>query len=464
MNNGAKILHNYNIEKGLLSALIFNPSQIDSLDIELSSKLFYFPFHVSVYETIVELIQINKPVVEEFIISNLQKQNHYNEDSFLEILSASPLTDVNAHIKELLDLSIKRELQNLSFGIQKKLSDSNTTEEIMDSIDTALLSLSKEQHEQGFVGMIDVLKEANVHIKEMESKKDGLIGIDTGFTKLNGLTSGFSAGDLIILAARPSMGKTSLALNIMLETAKVSNGVALLSLEMPREQIAFKMISMISGIPLQDIRSGRIKELQKESFVNANNLISRLNIVIDDTSVMTIGKIKSKLKKIVAKNSGIKLIVLDYLQLVDANDNRDRHLQVSEISRGLKIIARELGVAIMALSQLNRSLESRADKRPMLSDLRESGAIEQDADTILFIYRDDVYKKQEDKQKESEFRKKGIEYSAENKEEAISPAELIIGKQRNGPLGVVELEFVKKNASFREKEISKSTVFEVDYK
>lgn len=464
MNNGVKILHNYNIEKGLLSALIFNPSQIDSLDIELSSKLFYFPFHISVYETIVELIQVNKPVVEEFIISNLQKQNRYNEDSFMEILSASPLTDVNAHIKELLDLSIKRELQNLSFGIQKKLSDNNTTEEIMDSIDTTLLSLSKEQHEQGFVGMIDVLKEANVHIKEMKSKKDGLIGIDTGFTKLNGLTSGFSAGDLIILAARPSMGKTSLALNIMLETAKVSNGVALLSLEMPREQIAFKMISMISGIPLQDIRSGRIKESQKESFINANNLISRLNIVIDDTSVMTIGKIKSKLKKIVAKNSGIKLIVLDYLQLVDANDNRDRHLQVSEISRGLKLIARELGVAIMALSQLNRSLESRADKRPMLSDLRESGAIEQDADTILFIYRDDVYKKQEDKQKESEFRKKGIEYSVENKEEAISPAELIIGKQRNGPLGVVELEFVKKNASFREKEISKSTVFEVDYK
>lgn len=464
MNNGVKILHNYNIEKGLLSALIFNPSQIDSLDIELSSKLFYFPFHISVYETIVELIQVNKPVVEEFVISNLQKQNRYNEDSFMEILSASPLTDVNAHIKELLDLSIKRELQNLSFGIQKKLSDSNTTEEIMDSIDTTLLSLSKEQHEQGFVGMIDVLKEANVHIKEMESKKDGLIGIDTGFTKLNGLTSGFSAGDLIILAARPSMGKTSLALNIMLETAKVSNGVALLSLEMPREQIAFKMISMISGIPLQDIRSGRIKESQKESFINANNLISRLNIVIDDTSVMTIGKIKSKLKKIVAKNSGIKLIVLDYLQLVDANDNRDRHLQVSEISRGLKLIARELGVAIMALSQLNRSLESRADKRPMLSDLRESGAIEQDADTILFIYRDDVYKKQEDKQKESEFRKKGIEYSVENKEEAISPAELIIGKQRNGPLGVVELEFVKKNASFKEREVSKSTVFEVDYK
>lgn len=464
MNSANPYLYNKNIEEGVLSSFIFDSKQIDTLDVEISSKLFYFPFHVLVFETIMLLIDINKPVNEEFIITHLQKQKKYDEDSFLEILSASPISNLNSFIEELTDLAIKRELRALSLSINTQISNSEPTDRMLDSIETALLSLSKEQQGQGFLQINDILAEANKHIEQMEAKKDGLTGIDTGFTKLNALTNGFNPGDLIILAARPSMGKTSLALNIILETAKAKNSVALLSLEMPREQIALRMLSISSGVPLQDIRSGKLSEAQKKSIKKANDLISALDIVVDDTSVLTIRHIRSKLKRIVAKNNDIKLVVLDYLQLVDSSDNKDRHLQVSDISRGLKLVARELGVSIMALSQLNRSLESRADKRPMLSDLRESGAIEQDADTILFIYRDDVYKKQEEKQKESELRKKGIDFQSNFKEDSISKAELIIGKQRNGPLGVVELEFVKQNASFREKEIIKSTVFEMQFR
>ncbi len=464
MNSPAVSLYNVNIERGVLSSFIFNPEQIDELDIEVSSKLFYFPFHILVFEAIMELIDISKPVNEEFIITLLQKQKKYNEESFLEILSASPISNLNSFLEELSDLATKRELRALSVSVGTQITNNESTEKILDSIETALLSLSKNQNSQGFLLINDILIEANKHIELMAIKKDGLTGIDTGLTRLNALTNGFDAGELIVLAARPSMGKTSLALNIMLETAKANNGVALLSLEMPREQIALRMMSIVSGVPLQDIRSGKLSEAQKQSIISANTLISTLNIVVDDTSVLTMRHIKSKLKRIVAKNNDIKLIVLDYLQLVNSNDNKDRHLQVSDISRGLKLVARELGVSIMALSQLNRSLESRADKRPMLSDLRESGAIEQDADTILFIYRDDVYKKQEEKQKESELRKKGIDFKSNFKEDSISRAELIIGKQRNGPLGVVELEFIKKNASFREVEIVKPTVFELEFR
>lgn len=464
MNNTNFYLYNKNIEQGVLSALIFNAEQINFLDIDISLRLFYFPFHVSVFETIIFLIDSNKPVNEEFIITHLQKQNKYEEDSFLEILSASPISNLNPFVEELQDLTIKRELRALSFGINAQISNNESTDMILDSIETTLLSFSKEQQNQGFSPINNILAEANKHIEQMEAKKDGLTGIDTGFTKLNALTNGFNPGDLIILAARPSMGKTSLALNIMVETAKAKNGVALLSLEMPREQIALRMMSICSGVPLQDIRSGRLNTTQKKSIKYANDLLANLEIVIDDTSVLTMRNIKSKLKRIVAKNNNIKLIVLDYLQLVDSSDNKDRHLQVSDISRGLKLIARELGISIMALSQLNRSLESRADKRPMLSDLRESGAIEQDADTILFIYREDVYKKQEEKQKESELRKKGIDFQSNFKEDSTSKAELIIGKQRNGPLGVVELEFIKKNASFRQKEVSNSTTFEIEFR
>lgn len=464
MNNTNFYLYNKNIEQGVLSALIFNAEQINFLDIDISLRLFYFPFHASVFETIIFLIDSNKPVNEEFIITHLQKQNKYEEDSFLEILSASPISNLNPFVEELQDLTIKRELRALSFGINAQISNSESTDMILDSIETTLLSFSKEQQNQGFSPINNILVEANKHIEQMETKKDGLTGIDTGFTKLNALTNGFNPGDLIILAARPSMGKTSLALNIMIETAKAKNGVALLSLEMPREQIALRMMSICSGVPLQDIRSGRLNTTQKKSIKYANDLLANLEIVIDDTSVLTMRNIKSKLKRMVAKNNNIKLIVLDYLQLVDSSDNKDRHLQVSDISRGLKLIARELGISIMALSQLNRSLESRADKRPMLSDLRESGAIEQDADTILFIYREDVYKKQEEKQKESELRKKGIDFQSNFKEDSTSKAELIIGKQRNGPLGVVELEFIKKNASFRQKEVSNSTTFEIEFR
>ncbi len=462
-NNSAPLLYNLNIERAILSAIIFAPFELDTFDSLPAFSIFYLPGHQDIYNAILHLYDMQKPIEEEFIKSYLNKKEKFNEIQFLEVLSASPISVLPSYIKELEQLAAKRKLILLTSEIRSNIDKSIESELIIELAEKRLFEMTEEKNVEGFVGIDTALDLANDHIELMQSKENGLIGIDTGFTKLNALTSGFNAGDLIILAARPSMGKTSLAINMMLETSKFGNGVALLSLEMPKDQVALRMLSMQSGVPLQDIRTGKLDSSKKQKIYNAKQDISQKDILIDDTPTLTMRQIRSKVRRIMTKNKNIKLIILDYLQLISSNDSKDRHLQVAEISRGLKLLARELDVAIIALSQLNRSLESRVDKRPMLSDLRESGSIEQDADVILFIYREDVYKKQEEKQKEQEFRKKGIDYTSVFKDKAISPTELIIGKQRNGPLGTVFLEFIKQSASFQEKNRYESSVMEITY-
>lgn len=460
MNKNTETFYNANIERGILSALVYDAQLIDMIEEEITSELFYIPFHKKVYETICNLQENDKPVSEEFIIVDLKKINSFDEEVFLEILSATPISNINEYIKELQELYARRELHHLSLNIKLEVAKQNSSDDIISNIESSLLSITHERKQQNFFCLNEIFNDVNKHIELMQSKKDSLIGIDTGFTALNAYTSGFNSGDLIILAARPSMGKTSLAINMMLQTSSFGNGVALLSLEMPKDQIALRMLSVVSGIPLATIRGGKMTIEQQKEIANIQKKLTNLSIHIDDSPNLTLQKIKSKIKKLIFKNPDTKLVIIDYLQLIDSNSTKDRHLQISEISRGLKLLARELGISVMALSQLNRSLEGRADKRPMLSDLRESGAIEQDADLIMFIYREDVYKKQEEKQKESELRKKGIDFQSNFKEDLISRAELIIGKQRNGPIGTIELEFVKPNTSFREKNQPQTKVFE----
>jgi len=443
-------LYNAGLERSLLSAIIYGISELDKFEILPDSTIFYYPDNRNVYEAIVSLYEAEKPIEEEYIKSALLRKGKFDEVVFMEILAASPITKLKVCVDELKELEKKRKIMTLGMELQGKVESNADSGEMLDFLERKLFNITKEHDSKGFVEIGSAFDLAEKHIETMMQSDGALIGIDTGFKKLNDLTSGFCAGDLVILAARPSMGKTSMALKIMLGTSSKENGVALLSLEMPQDQIALRMLSMETGINLQDLRNGN---LSKENFRELQKVraeISKRNIYIDDTPSLRLRDIRSKIRRIVTKNKSIKLVIIDYLQLIETDDGKERHLQIAELSRGLKLLARELNIVIMSLSQLNRSLESRANKRPILSDLRESGSIEQDADIILFIYSEDVYRKQEEEEKAKRYRDKGMEYKSKFKEKDIVETELIIGKQRNGPLSTVFLEFVKSLTLFRE--------------
>ncbi|MCF6173487.1 MAG: AAA family ATPase, partial [Campylobacteraceae bacterium] len=287
------------------------------------------------------------------------------------------------------------------------------------------------------------------HILELKNRGNQVVvGLDTGFAKLNELTTGFGKGDLVIVAARPAMGKTALCLNLAQNALDDNKGVAIFSLEMPAEQLMLRMFSSKTSIPLQKIRRGDLSDDEWGRLSGAADEMSGKSFFVDDNGNVDIHKIRSKLRKLKTNHPEISLCIIDYLQLMNGSGNKDRHLEVSDMSRGLKLLARELEMPIVALSQLNRGLESRGDKRPMLSDLRESGAIEQDADIILFVYRDDVYRVREEKEKEQKARLDGKEYKSNFFEKPEENAEIIIGKNRNGPIGVANMIFQKNCTRF----------------
>jgi replicative DNA helicase len=288
-------------------------------------------------------------------------------------------------------------------------------------------------------------------MKKMGNKH--LIGETTGFEALDRRTTGFNAGDLIIIAARPAMGKTALVLNMALKNVEQGKGVIFFSLEMPAEQLMLRMLSAKTSIPLQNLRKGDMDDQQWSNLSGAFDDLNTKKLFVDDGGSVNINQLRARVRKLAQNESNnIKLVIIDYLQLMQGTGNKDRHQEVSDISRGLKMLAREMKIPIIALSQLNRGLENRPDKRPMLSDLRESGAIEQDADIIMFVYRDDVYKERDEARKEKEAKDKGEDYKSKFINKPVEEAEVIIGKQRNGPIGTVKLDFQKALTRFVDKE------------
>jgi len=280
-----------------------------------------------------------------------------------------------------------------------------------------------------------------------------LIGETTGFDALDRRTTGFNVGDLIIIAARPAMGKTALVLNMALKNVERGKGVIFFSLEMPAEQLMLRMLAAKTSIPLQNLRKGDMDDSQWSNLSAAFDDLNKKKLFVDDGGSININQLRARVRKLAQNEANnIKLVIIDYLQLMQGTGNKDRHQEVSDISRGLKMLAREMKIPIIALSQLNRGLENRPDKRPMLSDLRESGAIEQDADIIMFVYRDDVYKEREEAKKEKEAKDKGEDYKSKFINKPVEEAEVIIGKQRNGPIGTVKLDFQKALTRFVDKE------------
>jgi replicative DNA helicase len=448
--NKNESLYNLVYERSVLSSILFDPKIFDELNNFLLAEDFYLPAHQNIYKVYLTLYIQDLPIDEEFVKSELISKNIFDEAVMLEILSANPIHNLTAYIARIKDHSNKRKL--LSLGLQIKiniLEEGNTSDDVAELIEKKMLELSSSSSTLDFKEAGTVISDTKKYIADMRSKGNTiLVGVDTGFHELNKMTTGFGQGDFVIIAARPAMGKTSVALNMILNLLEKGEGCAFFSLEMPAEQLILRLVSAKTSIPLQRLRVGDLTQEENIRANDAMDMIAGSKLFVDDGGSINIHQLRSKLRRLKTKHPEIGVAVIDYLQIMSGTGNRERHLEVSEISRGLKMLARELSIPIIALSQLNRSLESRADKRPMLSDIRESGSIEQDADIILFVYRNDVYLYKEEKEREKAAIAAGKDFIPRYVEKEEEEAEIIIGKQRNGPTGHVKLLFQKKFTRF----------------
>ncbi|MCH9813180.1 MAG: replicative DNA helicase [Epsilonproteobacteria bacterium] len=444
-------LHNLNIERAVLSSILFDPVLFEDVTSKLKSTDFYLPDHQKVFEAMTELEREDQPIDEEFLRKKLQKMEKFNEDIFLEIISSNPLSNTTAYIAEIKEKSIKRELVKLTSEIKSVAVDQDMpSEDVLDIVQKKLYEISMDATTKEFRDSPEMITSTIAHIHEMKKRgNNGVIGVDTGFRELNEHTSGFTEGQLIIIAARPAMGKTALTLNLAQKALDDGRGVAVFSLEMPAEELMLRLLSAKTSIPLQNLKVGDMSDEEWSNLTRASDEMSRQKLFVDDDGLININQMRSKLRKLKMQHPEISMMIVDYLQLMSGTGGKDRHLEVSEISRGLKLLARELHMPIIALSQLNRGVESRHDKRPMLSDIRESGSIEQDADIILFVYRDDVYRMREEKEKKA--KAEGQEYKSTYVEKPEEDAELIIGKNRSGPVGIANIVFQKRFTRFVDK-------------
>ena len=447
-------VYSINIERAVLSSILFNPEELEDVLGVLKPKDFYLPAHKKIFEVMVKLHNDDMPIDEEFIRKRVDSKD-VDDSILLEILSANPITNTLAYVREIKDGSVKRELATLATTIKKvAIEEEVSANEALDTIQGELYKISTDSATSELKDMATVTGDTLSYIEKM--KKMGnkhLIGETTGFEALDRRTTGFNAGDLIIIAARPAMGKTALVLNMALKNVEQGKGVIFFSLEMPAEQLMLRMLSAKTSIPLQNLRKGDMDDQQWSNLSGAFDDLNTKKLFVDDGGSVNINQLRARVRKLAQNESNnIKLVIIDYLQLMQGTGNKDRHQEVSDISRGLKMLAREMKIPIIALSQLNRGLENRPDKRPMLSDLRESGAIEQDADIIMFVYRDDVYKERDEARKEKEAKDKGEDYKSKFINKPEEEAEVIIGKQRNGPIGTVKLNFQKALTRFVDKE------------
>lgn len=447
-------VYSINIERAVLSSILFNPEELEDVLGVLKPKDFYLPAHQKIFDVMVNLHNDDMPIDEEFIRKRINAKD-VDDSILIEILSANPITNTLAYVREIKDGSVKRELATLATTIKKvALEEEVSGNEALDTVQGELYKISTDSATSELKDMQEITGDTLSYIERM--KKLGnkhLIGETTGFNDLDRRTTGFNEGDLIIIAARPAMGKTALVLNMALKNVEAQKGVIFFSLEMPAEQLMLRMLAAKTSIPLQNLRKGDMSDNEWSQLSGAFEDLNTKKLFVDDGGSININQLRARVRKLAQnEDNNISLVIIDYLQLMQGTGGKDRHQEVSDISRGLKMLAREMKIPIIALSQLNRGVESRPDKRPMLSDLRESGAIEQDADIIMFVYRDDVYKERDEARKEKEAKDKGEEYKSSFVNKPVEEAEVIIGKQRNGPIGTVKLDFQKALTRFVDKE------------
>lgn len=460
-----------NVERGLIAAFLFDEQVFTEVHDTLIVTDFLFVPHQKLYEICLELKVQNLPINADFVASRVKQEKLISEEDFSHIIATSPIANVAAYIKEIKAASIKRQLASLASKIAARTSDvSLESDELLDEIEKEVYAISlKSAHTefQSVRSIIDDTMEELIKMKELGNSE--LVGVDTGFAGLNKYTTGFRQGELIIIGARPAMGKTTLFLNMIQHTLNHGDAVAIFSLEMPATQLMFRMLSSLTSIPLQDLRKGNLDDNQWEKLNQTTSMLLNKSLYIDDGSSLTIGQLRSKLRKLKTQVPSLQLAVVDYLQLMSGSGSRRsdaaRHEEISEISRGLKTLARDLQIPIIALSQVSRAVDTREDKRPQLSDLRESGSIEQDADVVLFLYREDIYAIKslqnqieqiqnnprddaKDKDKLIKLRAKLNELREKDIEENV---EIIIAKNRNGETRSIRIQFNKPFIRFEDK-------------
>ncbi len=428
---------NLEAEQSVLGGILLDDMALSTVQEVLAQEDFYSDAHRKIFAAAVELSNRNEPC-DLITLSNILKDQKQMEKvggtAYLASLvdNVASAANIAYYAKIIKEKSVLRSLIGSATEILNNSYDASMdVDQILDEAEHAIFEISENKIRPSFYPIRDIIKDSFKTIERLFEKKELITGVATGFDKLDEMTSGFQRSDLIIIAGRPSMGKTAFALNIA-QFAALEMGVpvAIFSLEMAREQLAMRMLAGEARVNSQRLRKGFLGETDWPKLTTAAGRLSDAPIYIDDTPGITVIQMKAKSRRLKA-DKGLGLIVLDYLQLMKGSSaySNSREQEISEISRSLKGLAKELNLPVIALSQLNRKVEDRPNRKPQMADLRESGAIEQDADVIAFIYRDEVYNTSED-----------------NPEKGI--AEIIIGKQRNGPTGVVKLAFQKDYTRF----------------
>ena len=428
--------HSVEAEQSVVGAMLMDKDAITTASEIISGNDFYQSAYGIIFDSMVELFNESKPVDLITLQERLKEKDVPAEVASLEfvkdLVTAVPTSaNVKYYAQIVADKSMLRKLIKLNEEIANTCyAGKESLEAVLEKTEKAVFDLLQKRNTGEYVPIKQVVLNALDRIEKASKNKGTVTGIPTGFIDLDYKLSGLQPSDLVLVAARPSMGKTAFVLNIAQYMAfKKDKGVAIFSLEMSKEQLVNRLFSLESQVDAQALRTGNMKDSDWEKLIEGAGIIGKSNLIIDDTPGISVSELRSKCRKYKLEH-GLDIVIIDYLQLMTGSvgkNSESRQQEISEISRSLKGLARELNVPVVALSQLSRAVESRPDKRPMLSDLRESGAIEQDADVVMFIYRDEYYNK------DSEFKKQ---------------AEIIIAKQRNGPVGTVNLAWLGEYTKF----------------
>ena len=421
-------------EQSVIGSMIIDKNSIAKVMESLEEEDFYRDGHKAIYKAILEMFRNDMAVDLVTLLEYLKSTNMLERAggvTYITELSASVPTTANlsAYIKIVSDKSTLRKLIKASTTIiEESYNKQDTVESVVDIAEKIFFNIAEYRKSKDFEPLSDVLERGFLQIEMLFNNKGEITGVGSGFTDLDSMTSGFQSGDMILIAARPSMGKTTFALNIAEHAAlREHKSVVIFSLEMSKEQLAYKLLCSEANVDMLKLRTGALEDSDWENIARATGPLSKAKVYIDDTAGVTVMEMRSKCRRLKLEY-GIDLIVIDYLQLMSGGSGTDnRQQEVSEISRSIKALAKEMECPVIALSQLSRAPEQRADHRPMLSDLRESGSIEQDADLVMFLYRDEYYNKEtEDK----------------------NIGECIIAKQRNGPVGTVKMAWLGQYSKF----------------
>ena len=428
---------NVEAEQAVLAGILINNDAMNQIVDVLSQEDFYREAHAHLYEGMTELYNNNEPIDLITLSHHLKEKNVLDKvggpeylTSLVDVVSTS--AGILYHAQIIRDLSVRRRLISQCSVISDACFQNwQPTDELLDMAEQSIFDIAEDKIGETFAPLHDVIKDSFKKLESVAEREGYITGVPTGFKDFDRYTAGLQPSDLVILAGRPSMGKTALALNIgynaSLETRK---GVAVFSLEMSKMQLGLRLLGFHAGIDATRLRTGFLRDTDWQTLMDSANHLSELPMFIDDTSYLSVLEMKAKCRRL-TKKSELTMVIVDYLQLIQGRRSAEsRQMEISEISRSLKALAKDLNVPVVALSQLNRKVEDRPNKRPQLADLRESGAIEQDADVIAFIYRDELYHP--------------------TTEENRNLAEVIVAKQRNGPTGAFKLSFQKELTRFRD--------------